>query len=167
MNTTPTLCPEATASMTIGKESGSDPDLVLSRRIPLCIIPALTNDSLRDKVDWDGLDDPDNPKNWTDGKRWRITILNSLFMFVSPVSSSMVAPAFQAIKSDLVIKSEFQTQMVLSVFILASAVGPLIISPLSEVYGRRPVLHVTCLIYAVFNLSCAFSKTSAQLLIFR
>lgn len=79
----------------------------------------------------------------------------------------MVAPAFQAIRADLAIKSDFETQMVLSVFILASAIGPLIISPLSEVYGRRPVLHVTCLIYAVFNLSCAFSKTSAQLLIFR
>lgn len=128
---------------------------------------ALADDSPWDKVDWDGLDDPDNPKNWTDTKRWRITVLNSLFMFVSPVSSSMVAPAFQAIRTDLSIKSELITQMVLSVFILASAVGPLVISPLSEVYGRLPVLHVTCLIYTVFNLACAFSKTSAQLLIFR
>ena len=79
----------------------------------------------------------------------------------------MVAPAFRAIKSDLAIRSEFETQMVLSIFILGSAIGPLIISPLSEVYGRRPVLHLTCLIYAVFNLACAFSKSSAQLLTFR
>jgi MFS family permease len=88
-------------------------------------------------------------------------------MFVSPVSSSMVAPAFSRIKSDLSINSDFEIQMVLSIFILASAVGPLIISPLSEVYGRRPVLHTTCLIYLIFNLACPFAKTKAQLMTFR
>ncbi|KAK3985474.1 major facilitator superfamily domain-containing protein [Cladorrhinum sp. PSN332] len=118
-------------------------------------------------VDWDGPDDPDNPKNWPNPKRWGITILNSLFMFVSPVSSSMVAPAFASIKSDLDIGSDFEVQMVLSIFILASAVGPLIISPLSEVYGRRPVLHATCLLYLVFNLACPFAKTKGQLMSFR
>ena len=88
-------------------------------------------------------------------------------MFISPISSSMVAPAFDPIRSDLAITSQFKTQMVLSVFVLASAVGPLIVSPLSEVYGRRPVLHVTCGIYLVFNMASGFSKTSSQLLAFR
>ncbi|PGH12529.1 hypothetical protein AJ80_06690 [Polytolypa hystricis UAMH7299] len=120
-----------------------------------------------DLVVWEGPNDPSNPKNWTLTKRWSITVLNSLFMFVSPISSSMVAPAFGVIRSDFVIKTDFETQMVLSIFVLASALGPLVISPLSEVYGRRPVLHITCLTYLVFNLACAFSKTSTQLLIFR
>jgi MFS family permease len=79
----------------------------------------------------------------------------------------MVAPAFQNIKSDLAITTEFETQMVLSIFILASAVGPLVISPLSEVFGRRPTVHVTCGVFLVFNLACAFSKNGAQLLAFR
>jgi len=57
--------------------------------------------------------------------------------------------------------------MILSVFILASAVGPLIISPLSEVYGRRLVLHLTMLSFFIFNLGCAFCKTGAQLLALR
>ncbi|OIW25254.1 MFS general substrate transporter, partial [Coniochaeta ligniaria NRRL 30616] len=118
-------------------------------------------------VDWDGPNNPDNPKNWPNPKRWRVTILNSLFMFVSPVSSSMVAPAFSAIKSDLSINSDFEIQMVLSIFILASAVGPLVISPLSEVYGRRVVLHATCSVFLIFNLACAFAKTKTQLLVFR
>jgi multidrug resistance protein len=57
--------------------------------------------------------------------------------------------------------------MVLSIFILSSAVGPLAIAPLSEVYGRRPVLHLTMLFFFVFNLACAFSRTAEQLLAFR
>ena len=52
----------------------------------------------------------------------------------------MVAPAFPKMKPDLVLSSDFESQMVLSLFMLASAVSPLIHSPLSEVYGRRPVL---------------------------
>ncbi|CZT48564.1 related to synaptic vesicle transporter SVOP and related transporters (major facilitator superfamily) [Rhynchosporium secalis] len=118
-------------------------------------------------VDWEGPNDPENPKNWPNLKRWRITLLNSLFMFVSPVSSSMVAPAFSEMKLDLSIHSDYEAQMILSIFVLASAVGPLIISPLSELYGRRPVLHITCLIYLIFNLACPFARNRSQLMAFR
>ena len=79
----------------------------------------------------------------------------------------MVAPAFTPIEREFGISSSFETQMVLSVFVLASAVGPLSVSPLSEVYDRRPVLHGTCAIYLVFNLACGFSRSSAQLVAFR
>lgn len=119
------------------------------------------------QVTWDGPKDPANPKNWRKPKRWGITILNSIFMSISPISSSMVAPALARVQSDFAIQSLFETQMILSVFILASAVGPLIVSPLSEVYGRRPVLHTTCAVYLIFNLACGFSRSSAQLLAFR
>ncbi|CAO2651323.1 Nn.00g096200.m01.CDS01 [Neocucurbitaria sp. VM-36] len=112
-------------------------------------------------------EDSDNPKDWPDRKKWRVTILNSLLMSVSPISSSMVAPAFPSIQRDLRIRTEFETQMVLSIFVLASAVGPLIISPLSELFGRRAVVHITCGLYLVFNLACAFSKNGGQLLAFR
>ena len=108
-----------------------------------------------------------NPKNWPASKRWIVTLVLSLFMIVSPISSSIVAPALPILREEFSISSEFATQMVLSIFILSSAVGPLVISPLSEVYGRRPVLHLTMLFFFIFNLSCAFSKTTTQLLVFR
>jgi MFS family permease len=93
--------------------------------------------------------------------------LISLFMFISPVTSSMVAPAFEVIMSEFTIPSGFEVQMVLSIFILASAVGPLVVSPLSEVYGRRVVLQATCSFYLVFNLACGFCSSDKQLLAFR
>jgi MFS family permease len=79
----------------------------------------------------------------------------------------MVAPAFGPISSDLNIQSQAETQLVLSVFILGSAVGPLAISPMSEIYGRTVVLHLTCLFYMIFNLACGFSQTERQLVVFR
>ena len=118
-------------------------------------------------VTWDGQDDPQNPKNWSSRKRWSTTVLISLFMTVSPISSSMVAPALDAISSEFGFQSAFQSQATLSVFVLASLVGPLVISPLSEVYGRLPVLQVTCFFYLVFNSACGFSQSGQQLLAFR
>ena len=88
-------------------------------------------------------------------------------MIVSPISSSIVAPALPVLQHEFGIPTEFTTQMVLSIFILSSAIGPLVISPLSEVYGRRPVLHFTMLFFCIFNLACAFSRTAGQLLAFR
>ena len=33
-------------------------------------------------VDWNGSDDPDNPRNWTKNRRWIITLVVSLFTFI-------------------------------------------------------------------------------------
>lgn len=34
-------------------------------------------------VDWDGPQDPENPQNWTSGKKWTHIILVSLFALVT------------------------------------------------------------------------------------
>ena len=91
----------------------------------------------------------------------------SSFTFISPVSSSMVAPALPAMAADLGITNEIASQMMLSIFILAYAVGPLFLGPLSEVYGRVPVLQLANLFFLIFNLACGFAQTGAQMLVFR
>lgn len=108
-----------------------------------------------------------NPKNWPAPKRWIATLVLSLSMIVSPISSSIVAPAFPILRHEFNISSEFTTRMIISIFILSSAVGPLATSPLTEVYGRRLVVHLTMLFFFILNLACAFSKTTERLLAFR
>ena len=80
--------------------------------------------------------DPENPKNWSRRQKWLATFVVSSFTFISPVSSSMVAPAIAAISKEFGIENEVEEQMVLSAFVLAYAVGPLVLGPLSEIYGR-------------------------------
>lgn len=79
----------------------------------------------------------------------------------------MVAPAIQAIAKDLNITNEVESQMVLSVFVLAYAVGPLFLGPLSEVYGRVPVLQLANLIYLVFNTAAGGCKNKGEMIAFR
>ena len=118
-------------------------------------------------VTWDGPDDPQNPKNWPMKRRWAATLIVSIFTLLSPVSSSMVAPALPTMARDLHVEQEVVIQLMLSIFILAYAIGPLLLGPLSEMYGRVPVLQLSYLFYFVFNLACGFAKTPAQMLVFR
>ncbi|QSZ30230.1 hypothetical protein DSL72_004752 [Monilinia vaccinii-corymbosi] len=131
--------------------------------------------SVRDPnlVSWEGPNDPENPKNWTTGRKWAATLVVSSFTFISPVSSSMVAPALASISSDLNIVNSIEQSLVLSIFVLAYAVdtdtrsGPLFLGPLSEVFGRVIVLQISNLLYLFFNLGCGLAQTKEQLIAFR
>ena len=118
-------------------------------------------------VSWDGPDDPDNPKNWTKRRKWMATITVSLFCFISPVSSSMIAPALSQVKSDLNIQSELLVELAMSIFILGFALGPLFLGPLSEIFGRRIVLQLGGMFYLFFNLAAGFSNSAGELIAFR
>ncbi|KAI0072848.1 MFS polyamine transporter [Panus rudis PR-1116 ss-1] len=118
-------------------------------------------------VDWDGPDDPENPRNWTLRRKWAAALAVSSFTFISPVSSSMVAPAVEQIAQEFHITNGTKLSMTVSVFVLAYAVGPLFLSPLSEVYGRSRVLQLANLFFLVWNLACSFAQNDAQLIAFR
>ncbi|KAI1382034.1 MFS general substrate transporter [Hypoxylon crocopeplum] len=118
-------------------------------------------------VTWTGPDDPENPKNWVFSKKWGAVFIVSTFTLISPVSSSMVAPSLTAIGAELDIPEPFQQNIVLSIFVLAFALGPLAWGPLSEIYGRVIVLQLTNLGFFAFNLGCGFARTKGQLIAFR
>ncbi|KAJ6444256.1 multidrug resistance protein [Purpureocillium lavendulum] len=118
-------------------------------------------------VRWDGPDDPDNPKNWAMRRKWAAVLCVSFFTLISPVASSMVAPALDAIGDDLAIARDIERALVLSVFVAAYALGPLVWGPLSELYGRTVILQVSNLVFLVFNLGCGLARTEPQMIAFR
>ncbi|KAK6366044.1 hypothetical protein LTS17_011011 [Exophiala oligosperma] len=120
-----------------------------------------------EEVTWEDAEDPENPKNWTYKKKWAATLIVSSFTFISPVSSSMVAPALNKIGLDLGVNSEIEKSLMLSIFVLAYAIGPLFLGPLSEIYGRVIVLQLSNLFFLAFNIGCGFAQTKGQLIAFR
>lgn len=60
-----------------------------------------------------------SPLSWTYRKKWAATVIVSLFTFISPVSSSMIAPATSQITEEFGLHSAAIEAMVTSVFILA------------------------------------------------
>lgn len=118
-------------------------------------------------IDWDGPDDPCNPLNWSYKKKWIATIIISAFTFISPVSSSMIAPASNQLAGDFGITSDVILAMATSVFVLGYAIGPLFLGPLSELYGRSRVLQIANLWYLAWNIGCGAAQNTGQLVAFR
>ncbi|PPQ81816.1 hypothetical protein CVT25_013652 [Psilocybe cyanescens] len=111
-------------------------------------------------VDWDGPSDPSNPKNWPYRKKWVATLVVSAVTFISPVSSSMIAPASGQVAQSFGITSNVLIAMTTSVFLLG-------FGPLSEIFGRTRVLQSSYLFYLAWNTGCGFSTSKTQLLVFR
>lgn len=57
--------------------------------------------------------------------------------------------------------------LTVSVYVLGYCVGPFLIAPLSEIYGRLMVYHVCNLVYEAFIIGCALSTNASMFLAFR
>lgn len=79
----------------------------------------------------------------------------------------MVAPALDTIAVEFKITSGFEKALVMSIFLLAYAIGPFLLGPLSEIFGRVVVLQCANLVFLVFNTICGFAKTKEQMMAFR
>lgn len=111
--------------------------------------------------------DPENPRNWSGGRKWAMAGCVSFYTFVSPLASSMMAPALPEIAVGYHITNTTVIGLTLSIFLLAYALGPLVLAPLSEIYGRTWVLHISNLVFLIFTIACAVAPNTASLIIFR
>lgn len=55
----------------------------------------------------------------------------------------------------------------LSTFIMGFAIGPLLLAPLSEFFGRRPVYLISFGIFVLLQFATAFGNNIAVILVFR
>ena len=113
---------------------------------------------------WESTIDPANPLNFSTAAKWRVTILMSAFSLISLVSMTMVAPALSTIARELRITSAAEAPIILSVFVLAYAFGPMVFGPLSEELGRVPVLQFSNLWFLIFNTVSGFANTKSELI---
>ncbi|KAF2642459.1 MFS general substrate transporter [Massarina eburnea CBS 473.64] len=118
-------------------------------------------------VDWDGPDDPNNPRNWAPRKQYVHAVVVALIALNVNLASTMFAPGAPLLMQELSITSTIIGSMTVSIYVLGFAVGPLILSPLSELYGRLIVYQCCNFVYLGFTLGCALSTNTAMFLVFR
>ncbi|GME46663.1 putative mfs multidrug protein [Neofusicoccum parvum] len=126
-----------------------------------------SNDADPNIVDWDGPNDPENPMNWTDKKKWTNIALLSIITLVTPLASSMLGPGVPVILADFNVTSNLLASFVMSIYVLGFALGPMVIAPLSEMYGRVPLYHVGNVGFLITTLACALSNSMGMLMAFR
>ncbi|KAJ9651945.1 hypothetical protein H2198_008808 [Neophaeococcomyces mojaviensis] len=118
-------------------------------------------------ITWSSPDDPENPMNWPSKLKLTNVVLVSTWTLLTPLASSMVAPGTLDILEDFHSSSITMGAFIVSIFILGYAVGPLVIAPMSELYGRLPVYHTMNVLFVIWTLACAFAPNLSALLVFR
>ncbi|EJT73702.1 hypothetical protein GGTG_07558 [Gaeumannomyces tritici R3-111a-1] len=132
--------------------------------------PATTNSSEKldpNIVDWDGPDDEQNPRNWSNLEKNVHIVLVSLITLNANLAATMFAPGAAQLVSEFAITNSIVAVMTVSLYVLGFALGPLVLAPLSELYGRLPVYHGCNLVFTAFTVGCAFSTGPDMFLAFR
>jgi DHA1 family bicyclomycin/chloramphenicol resistance-like MFS transporter len=85
---------------------------------------------------------------------------------ITPLSIDMGLPALGAIGHSLHVLPA-AAGLTLSFFLGGFAFGPLILGPLSDRWGRRPILLAGCTLFALGGLGCALASSLPALLFWR
>ncbi|KAK4951834.1 hypothetical protein LTR10_009754 [Elasticomyces elasticus] len=130
-------------------------------------------------VDFDGPDDPENPlasirentslssQNFTSTVKWGNIAVLSALTFLTPLASSMFAPGVPEVLEEFGTNNQAMATFVVSVYLLGFAAGPIVIAPLSELYGRVIVYHVCNVGFILFTVACALATDMNMLIGFR
>ena len=102
-----------------------------------------------------------------DGSRIRIAapqlVTLALLAAISPLATAMYLPAMPAMAEDL--QSDPQAvQLTITTFLAGLAVGQLVIGPLSDRTGRRPLLLACTALCVLASAACAFAPSIELLL---
>jgi hypothetical protein len=85
-----------------------------------------------------GKEDPGDPRKWSNTKKMLNVAVIASMAVLSPLASSMFTPGIDQIAQGL----NTTTYAVIACttgFVIMLGVGPLILAPLSETFGRRPM----------------------------
>ena len=119
-------------------------------------------------VGWDSDSDSQLPLNWRGRKKWLNMAMLSFTVFLVPLASSMIAPGTLYIMNDFGAgNSAVLTEFVVSIYLLGFAIGPIVFSPASEIYGRKVVLVLSTWLFAIFIMASALAPNLVGLIFFR
>ncbi|KAF7117689.1 hypothetical protein CNMCM5793_006812 [Aspergillus hiratsukae] len=118
-------------------------------------------------VEWDGPNDPRNPQNWSTLRRWWIVGLVSAVTFNISMASTVTAPAVPLIMKRFQDSNPELESFVVSVYIIGFVFGPLVVAPISELYGRAIILHSTNVLFLIFTIAGALSTNLGMFIAFR
>ncbi|KAJ4150247.1 hypothetical protein LMH87_011005 [Akanthomyces muscarius] len=79
----------------------------------------------------------------------------------------MFAPGAAKLAQEFGITSNIVASFTVSIYLLGYVFGPLLLSSMSELYGRLVIYHVCNAFYVAFTIGCALSKNTAMFLVFR
>ncbi|WEW55362.1 hypothetical protein PRK78_000792 [Emydomyces testavorans] len=117
------------------------------------------------EVDWEA-DDPENPRNWS------LAYKGMVIGFLSWNTWAIVLYSTSYTAGLAELAREFHTSATvvtlgLTLYLLGLAVGSVLLAPLSEMYGRKPVAVISLLAFILLIIPCGIGDSMVEVLVVR
>ncbi|OJD15002.1 hypothetical protein AJ78_04724 [Emergomyces pasteurianus Ep9510] len=155
--------------------TADDPDGIITRPISKASLPPLSRKATslgttgttdpNFEVDWEE-HDPANPRNWS----IKVKGMSTAFLSWSTFTVIVYSTSYTAGLTD--IAKEFHTSEIivtlgLTFYLIGLAIGSVILAPLSEMYGRRPVSIASMFLFTIFIIPCGLCTSVTELVVLR
>ncbi|SCV04539.1 LAME_0H19240g1_1 [Lachancea meyersii CBS 8951] len=107
--------------------------------------------------------DPENPHNWPLWLRWSYTIVMSVLVISVAYGSACITGGLGTVSDKYHVSLEVSI-LTCSLMVIGFSLGPLIWSPVSDLYGRRVAYFTSLGLYVIFNIPCALAPNIGCLL---
>ncbi|KAF6829745.1 bicyclomycin resistance [Colletotrichum musicola] len=134
---------------------------------PLLDDPLCEEEVSKHLLDFDPNGDPENPRDWPEAFKWTIVGLLACMAFTVTFTCISVVPVAAHIIGDLEHTDGANSPaaaLLVTIWELGEAAGPLLIAPLSEIYGRAPVLNAANTLFVAATALAALSTTTPLLI---
>ncbi|OTA87944.1 hypothetical protein M434DRAFT_375207 [Hypoxylon sp. CO27-5] len=118
-------------------------------------------------IGWESQDDPDIPLNFPAWDKWMWVGFLSTITLLTPFASSILSPAISRLDEEFGNNDAIVGSMTVSIYLLGYVVGPVFIAPLSETYGRKPVLSAANTFFCLWQVGCALAPNIETLVVSR
>ncbi|KAG8629185.1 hypothetical protein KVT40_003050 [Elsinoe batatas] len=119
-------------------------------------------------IDWDGPNDPENPRNWSTPKKFFVTFEICLLTTGVYIGSAIYTPGLYRVMEQFRV-SQLVAILGLCLFVAGYGLGPMVFAPMSEIpqIGRMPIYILTLIVFVVFQLGVIYARDIGMLLAFR
>ena len=98
---------------------------------------------------------------------WEFVILVSIMFGMIAFGTDTMLPAFPNIAKDLNLSNVNKAQLIISSFILGTGIGQLISGPISDTFGRKPVITIGLGIFIIACCIAYYAKSLELMLVAR
>ncbi|CZT14156.1 related to multidrug resistance protein [Ramularia collo-cygni] len=121
--------------------------------------------STKNVVEFNPHGDAEDPKQWTNTYKYSAVFLLALTAFTVTFTCIAVVPVANHIVVDLEGHKDRKASVLLvTIWELGEAAGPLFIAPLSEVIGRYPVMNACNIVFIAATLLASFAPSATVLI---
>lgn len=131
------------------------------------IVPTRTADGIT-LIDWYSTTDPENPQNWSSGRKLISVAVIFFYTFAAYVSSAIYTPSTEGVMERFGVSS-VAASLGLSLYVIGYGSGPMLFSPLSEipVIGRNPPYIISWALFVILAVPTALVDNFGGLLFLR